>query len=211
MKDYTSWILNIASGLPVWDYAAEIVPIVVLILLAFWLYKATSGSFFDWPWKYVILGTIMSYMLIIVHWITDSNGFVAALVPESIGRTYIPRVVYAIALGQLLLLAFGQLFKDNCSDCKTNLVAKTTAMLSAWSSTVILLSGKQGPMIAFASIVGGALSFCAHMLYIVFKSCCIIIQTHFWHGFVYAANVCNLPIVLSSVVNFMSTNLHAHF
>ncbi|TKY54346.1 NRT1/ PTR FAMILY 8.1 [Spatholobus suberectus] len=155
MKDYTSWIINISSGLPVWDYAAEVVPMVVLILLAAWLYKTTSGSFFDWPWKYVILGTILSYMLIIVHWITDSNRFGGALMPESIGRTYIPRIIYAIALGQLFLLAFGQLFKNSCLDCKTNLVAKTTAMLSAWSSTVILLSGKQGPMVAFASIVGG--------------------------------------------------------
>ncbi|KAK7363376.1 hypothetical protein VNO77_05517 [Canavalia gladiata] len=155
MKDYTSWIINIASHLPLWEYAAEIVPVLVLILFAVWLYKVTSGSSFDWPWKYVILGTILSYMLIIMHWITDSNAFGTALMPESIKRNYIPRIVYAIALGQLLLLAFGQLLKDNSLDCKTNLAVKTTAMLSAWSSTVILLSGKQGPIIAFASIVGG--------------------------------------------------------
>ncbi|RZB55178.1 GPI ethanolamine phosphate transferase 3 [Glycine soja] len=54
MKDFTSWIINIASGLPVWDYAAEVIPMVVLILLAAWLYKAASGSFFDWPWNYFI-------------------------------------------------------------------------------------------------------------------------------------------------------------
>ncbi|CAL0306918.1 unnamed protein product [Lupinus luteus] len=156
MKGYTSWILNIASGLPVWDYAAEVVPMLVLVLLAFWLYKATSGSFSVWPWKFVILGTILSYMLIIVQWITDSsNRFGVALLPESIGRNIIPRIVYAIALGQCIFMAFGQLFKDNYLDCKTSLVAKATAMLSTWSSIVILLSGKQGPMIAFASISGG--------------------------------------------------------
>ncbi|GAU22458.1 hypothetical protein TSUD_123450 [Trifolium subterraneum] len=155
MKDYSSWIASIASDLPVWDYTAKFIPMLVLILLAFWLYKATNRSFFDWPWKYVILGTILSYMLIVVHWITGSGGFGVALMPESIGRNYIPRIVYAITLGQLLLLVCGQLFKRNCLDCKTNLVAKTTAMLSAWSSTVILLSGKQGPIIAVASIVGG--------------------------------------------------------
>ncbi|XP_027330017.1 GPI ethanolamine phosphate transferase 3 [Abrus precatorius] len=155
MKDYSSWIINIASGIPVWEYAAEVVPVLVLLLLALWLYKVTSGSFFDWPWKYVIVGTIFSYMLIIVYWITDSDGFGVALMPETIKRNYIPRIIYAIALGQLLLLAFGQLLKNNSSDCKTNLVTKTIAMLSAWSSTIILLSGKQGPMIAFASIIGG--------------------------------------------------------
>jgi len=165
MKDNSSWMASLASDLPVWDYTAKLIPMLVLILLAFWLYKATNCSFFDWPWKYVILGTILSYMLMLVHLITDSDGFGVAVMPESIGRTYIPRIVYAIALGQLLLLACGQLFKHSCSDCKTNLVAKTTAMLSAWSSPVILLSGKQGPIIAFASIVGGALYFCDHMLY----------------------------------------------
>jgi phosphatidylinositol glycan class O len=164
MKDYSSWIANIASDLPVWDYTAKFIPMLVLILLAFWLYKATNRSFFDWPWKYVILGTILSYMLIVVHWITGSDEFGVTLMPESIGRNYIPRIVYAIALGQLLLLACGQLFKLNCLDCKTNLVAKTTAMLSAWSSTVILLSGKQGPIIAVASVVGGALYFYANCI-----------------------------------------------
>ncbi|KAK7388107.1 hypothetical protein VNO78_22912 [Psophocarpus tetragonolobus] len=155
MKDYTSWIINIASGLSVWDYAAEVVPMVVLILLAAWLYRVTSGSFFNWPWKYVILGTILCYVLIIVHWISDSDRFGGPLMPQSIGKTYIPRIIYAISLGQLLLLAFGQVFKSNSLDCKTILVAKTTAVLSAWSSTVILLSGKQGSIVAFASIVGG--------------------------------------------------------
>ncbi|KAK7264825.1 hypothetical protein RJT34_32437 [Clitoria ternatea] len=154
LKDSTSWMVSMA-GLPIWDYAAEVVPMVVLILLAAWLYKATNRSFFDWPLKYVILGTILSYMLIIVHWITDSNIFGVALVPESFGRNYIPRIIYAISFGQLLLLAFGPSFKNNPLDCKTKLVGKTTAMLSAWSSTVILLSGKQGPIVAFASVVGG--------------------------------------------------------
>lgn len=194
MKDYTSWIINIASGLPVWDYAAEVIPMVVLILLAAWLYKAASGSFFDWPWKYVILGTILSYMLIIVHWITDSDRFGGTLMSQNIGRTYIPRIIYAIALGQLLLLTFGQLFKNSSLDCKTILVAKTMAILSAWSSTVILLSGKQGPMVAFASIVGGALSFCALMLYKLAISCCMILQIHLCHGFTYAANICRLAM-----------------
>lgn len=183
MKDYSSWIANIASNLPM----------LVLILLAFWLYKATNCSFFDWPWKYVILGTILCYMLIIVHWVTDRDGFGVALMPESIGKSYIPRIVYAISLGQLLLLAYGQLFKRNSLDCKTKLVTKTTTMLSAWSSTVILLSGKQGPIIAVASIVGGALYFYAHMLYT--KSLYLFLQTLIWHGFVYAVNTCRLALV----------------
>ena len=155
MKEYTSWVLNIALGFSVWDYVAEVVPMLVLIVLGFWLYKAMNVCFFKWSWKYTILGTILSYMLIVVHWATESNRFIAGPVLQSIGRTYIPRIIYAIGFGQLLLLALGQLFRDNCLDCKRSLVMKTLVLLSAWSSTVILLSGKQGPMIVFASIIGG--------------------------------------------------------
>jgi CBS domain containing-hemolysin-like protein len=49
-------------------------------------------------------------MLIFVHWITGSYEFGVVLMPESIRRNYIHRIVCAIALGQLLLLACGQLF-----------------------------------------------------------------------------------------------------
>ncbi|KAI4335126.1 hypothetical protein L6164_013802 [Bauhinia variegata] len=155
MKEYTSWILNISSGFPVWEYVAEVVPMLVLILLAFWLCKVTSGTSFKWSWKCVILGTILSYMLIIVHWVADNDKFGAVLVPESIGRNYIPRIIYAIALGQLSVVSFGQLYNDNCLNDKKTLLIKTMTNISAWSSTIILLSGKQGPMIAFAAIIGG--------------------------------------------------------
>ncbi|KAK4268349.1 hypothetical protein QN277_025018 [Acacia crassicarpa] len=155
MKEHTSWILNITSGFPVWEYVAEVVPMLILILLAFLLYKATNRSSFKWPWKYTIRSTILSYMLILVHWIPDCNSIGFVLVPESIGRNYIPRIIYGISLGQLLLVSFGGLFEDSYLDCKKNLIIKTMAMLSAWSPTVILLAGKQGPLIAFASIIGG--------------------------------------------------------
>ncbi|KAI9082786.1 hypothetical protein K1719_035243 [Acacia pycnantha] len=78
MKEHTFWILNITSGFPVWEYVAEVVPMLILIMLAFLLYKATNRSSFKWPWKYTIRSTILSYMLILVHWIPDCNsiGFV---------------------------------------------------------------------------------------------------------------------------------------
>ncbi|XP_028773569.1 GPI ethanolamine phosphate transferase 3-like [Neltuma alba] len=155
MKEHTSWILNITSGFPVWEFVAEVAPMLALILLAFLLYKATNNSSFKWAWKYTIRSTILSYMLILLHWISDGNRIGFALMPESIGRNYVPRIIYAISLGQLLLLSFGALFEDNSLDCKKNLITKTVAILSAWSSTVILLSGKQGPMIACASTIGG--------------------------------------------------------
>ncbi|GMY19308.1 GPI ethanolamine phosphate transferase 2 [Fagus crenata] len=153
---YPSWMTSIASGLPAWTFIVEVVPLLVLILLAFLLYKTISGSSCKGIWKYVIMGTIISYMLIAVHLASESSIKSLALVFNGIGRNCIPRIIYAIGFGQLLLLAFGQLFnKDKFLDGKENLVFKTMGMLSAWSSIVILLSGKQGPLVALASIIGG--------------------------------------------------------
>uniref|UniRef100_A0A2N9F9R6 Cation/H+ exchanger domain-containing protein n=1 Tax=Fagus sylvatica TaxID=28930 RepID=A0A2N9F9R6_FAGSY len=153
---YPLWMTSIASGLPAWTFIVEVVPLLVLILLAFLLYKTISGSSCKGIWKYVIMGTIISYMLIAVHLASESSIKSLALVFNGIGRNCIPRIIYAIGFGQLLLLAFGQLFnKDKFLDGKENLVFKTMGMLSAWSSIVILLSGKQGPLVALASIIGG--------------------------------------------------------
>lgn len=157
LKAYPSWMINIFSQLPAWMYLTEVLPMLVLILLAYLLYKTISSSCFEGIWKCVILGTILSYMLMAVHWALESKLWSLALVSYGIGRNYIPRVIYAIGFGQLLLLGLVQLFnKDKC-DCKNNLVMKTVGLLSAWSSIVILLSGNQGPLVALASIVGGNL------------------------------------------------------
>lgn len=153
---YPSWMMSIASGIPAWTYAAEVVPLLVLILLAYLLYKTISSSIVEGVWKYVIMGAILSYMLIAVHWASESSIWSLALVSYGIGRNCIPRIVYAIGFGQLLLLAFGQMLnKDKCLDCKKNLAIKTVGMLSTWSPVVILLSGKQGSLVALASIIAG--------------------------------------------------------
>ncbi|KAJ7980495.1 GPI ethanolamine phosphate transferase 3 [Quillaja saponaria] len=155
MKEFTSGILNIVSGLPLWMYITEVVPMLIMILLAYLLYKATARSSIEGLWKCVILGSILSYMLIAVHWASESNVLGLALPFEGFGRNYIPRIIYVVTLGQLFLLAFGQLFSgENPVDWNKSLVTKTVAMVSAWSSTAILLSGKQGPMVALASTIG---------------------------------------------------------
>jgi phosphatidylinositol glycan class O len=153
---YASWMTSIASGLPAWTFIAEFVPLLMLILLAFLPYKTISSCSCKGIWKYVIMGTVLSYMLIAVHWASESSLRSLALVFNGIGRNCIPQIIYAIGFGQLLLLAFGQLFnKDKFLVGKGNLVIKTMGMLSACSSIVILLSGKQGPLVALASIIGG--------------------------------------------------------
>jgi phosphatidylinositol glycan class O len=153
---YPSWMMSIASGIPALVYAAEVVPLLVLIFLAYLLYRTISSSIFEGVWKYVIMGAILSYMLIAVHWASESSMLSLALVSYGIGRNCIPQIVYAIGFGQLLLLAYDQMFnKDKCLDCKKNLIIRTVGMLSTWSPVVILLSGKQGPLVALASIIAG--------------------------------------------------------
>ncbi|XVF18203.1 hypothetical protein REPUB_Repub11eG0001200 [Reevesia pubescens] len=154
MNVSSSWMLGISISQPVWTYVAEIVPILALIVLGYFLYKAISSSCWGIP-KYVIMGTILSYFLIALHWAIESN-ILEALLLKGIGKNFIPRTIFAIALGQLSLLAFVPLFsKEETSNYKGSLFVKMISILSACSSTVILLHGKQGALVALGSIVAG--------------------------------------------------------
>lgn len=143
-----SQILHLDKDSPVWMYVANIVPIVALTLLAYMLYKSMPHSNSRGIMKYVIRGTIFSYMLVGVCWALESN--------KGLSGDFIPRIIYAIGFVQLLSLALAQLFKEEkLSRWEDSIVIKSVAMLSAWSATVILLSGKQGGLVALASISGG--------------------------------------------------------
>ncbi|KAG8644427.1 hypothetical protein MANES_11G127500v8 [Manihot esculenta] len=152
----SSWMLRFAPDHPLWTYMSESGPILALILLAWLLYRTISSIYCQGIWKYVIMGTISSYILIAVHWGSESSISSVSSLLQGVGRSYIPRMVYTVGLGQLFLMAFGQLFsKEKALDEKWSLIMKTTAMLSAWSSTIIILSGQQGSLIALASVIGG--------------------------------------------------------
>ncbi|KAK9288254.1 hypothetical protein L1049_016704 [Liquidambar formosana] len=153
---YPSWMLGIAKVHPIFVHMDEILPMLALVLLVYFLYKSIAGSSCWGILKYAIMGTILSHVLIAVHWALESNLLSLPPVREVVGRNGIPQIIYAIGIGLLALLALGQLFiEEKPLDCKECLVMKTVAMLSAWSSTVIILSGKQGPLVALASIIGG--------------------------------------------------------
>ena len=145
------------TSIPLWMYIAEIVPMLALVLLAYFLYKSIDDTACVGLLKFVIAVTILSYLLIAVHWTMESNLVGTPLMLQETGKGLIPRIIYAIGIGQLLILALGRLFgKEKALDSKKGLILKVVAMLSAWSSTVIIVSGKQGPLVALASIVGGA-------------------------------------------------------
>ncbi|XP_021288049.1 GPI ethanolamine phosphate transferase 3 [Herrania umbratica] len=189
MSVSSSWMRGISISQPVWTYMAEIVPILALMILGYFLYKAISSCCWGIP-KYVIMGTILSYLLIALHWATESNILDLAHLLKGIGKSCIPRTIYAIGLGQLSLLAFGQLFsKEDTSNYKGSLFVKMISILSACSSTIILLLGKQGALVALGSMVAGY---------------CIMrlegIERHTFNGAVGISSLDPLPVVQWSLL-----------
>lgn len=159
MNASPSWLLGIAISQPIWTSMTKIVPILALIILAYLCNTTSSSSCRGVP-KYVVLGTILSYLLIALHWATENDVLNGALLLQGIERNYIPQTVYAIGFGQILVLALDSLFcTKKTYDCKVNLFVKMVALLSACSSTIIILSGKQGSMFALASLLLGIFCF----------------------------------------------------
>ncbi|EXC47606.1 hypothetical protein L484_001472 [Morus notabilis] len=155
-KFYPSWMLRSTYGLPVLSFITEIVPVIFLMLLAIFLYKAISSGCSEGLCKYVAMGSILSYMLIAFHWVSEINILSPGWVLGGIGRNLVPRIIYAIGFAQLSLLMFHQLFnREKSFDWKKILVDKTVAVLSSCSSTIIILLGKQGPLVSVAAIIGG--------------------------------------------------------
>ncbi|XP_010242066.1 PREDICTED: GPI ethanolamine phosphate transferase 3 isoform X2 [Nelumbo nucifera] len=158
MSTYPLRMLGIDESHFFWVFISEIVPILALVFLAYLLYTTTSGSSCWRVFKIIFTtATVLSYMLIAVHWALESNMLEIPLVLEGIGRNSVPRIIYAIGCGLLVLLAVAQLFKQKgkTSDYKEVLVIKTVTMLSAWSSTIIILLGRQGFLVSLVSIIAG--------------------------------------------------------
>ncbi|KAF5939461.1 hypothetical protein HYC85_023720 [Camellia sinensis] len=137
------------------SWIAELVPVLALVVLAFMLLKSIAHSSCKRIIKYVIIGTILSYLLIAAYWASESKLLNLPL-PKGIRRNFIPQIIYIIGCAQLSSLALLRfLTEEKTPNWEENLVFKMVAMLSAWSSTVIILSGRQGPLVALASIIGG--------------------------------------------------------
>lgn len=150
----SSWIIGVDEAYSA--ISAEVIPVVALIFLAYLLYRTIVSGILVRISKAMVVGAICCYVLIAVHWASESS--LSNLAFKTIGRTLIPRIIYAIGFGELLLLVFGMLGEARVANCRESLFNRTVCMLSTWSSSVILLSGKQGPLIALASIIGGAFS-----------------------------------------------------
>ncbi|KAF7144312.1 hypothetical protein RHSIM_Rhsim05G0234800 [Rhododendron simsii] len=152
---FPSWMLAVAESYPFWRHIAELLPVLALIILAYMLHESISRSSCRRFLKNVIRGTIFNYLLIAAYWTSESKLLNLPLMRTDIQRNYIPKVIYMIGFGQLSSLALLQfLSEDKTSSWKETVVIKIVAVLSAWSSTIIILSGRQGPMVALASMAG---------------------------------------------------------
>ncbi|KAL9144261.1 hypothetical protein ABFS82_14G285300 [Erythranthe guttata] len=156
LKVDPSQSLGIDNDSQFWMYVAEVLPTLALILVAYLLYKNIAVCRSQGIWKYVVAGTLFNYMLIPFHWASDSSLLILQMLPDGVKGNIIPRVTYAAGLLQLSLLTIGQLTsRKRASNSEETTFVKLLALLSAWSSTIIILSGKQGPLVVLALLIGG--------------------------------------------------------
>jgi len=153
MSSSPSWMLGIAPDHPALTYAIEIAPILSVVILICVLYVAIAKAPNEGVWKYVTVGSMVSYFFIALLWASESKIFgLDQLLQVTGGRNRIPQTVYVIGLVQLCLLASARMF---CTEKDKNWAIRTVALVSACSSPIILLSGKQGSMLALVYLVAG--------------------------------------------------------
>ncbi|XP_060169924.1 uncharacterized protein LOC132600639 [Lycium barbarum] len=157
LKSFPSWTVGVEQSTNLWIYVADILPFLALIILAYILYKNIRHSSSQDIFKFVIIGTIFASSLIALAWALDGNLFSPSTMIVDIKAYWIPRIIYVFGLLQLFLLAISLLCgkEKKTSGLEEGTIVKATAMLSAWSSTIIILSGKQGPLVALAAVIQG--------------------------------------------------------
>ncbi|CAM8932811.1 unnamed protein product [Rhodiola kirilowii] len=155
MSYQPSWLSWFTSGHPIWMLPSAYVPVLALLFVAYLIHKS-SFSCTRWEiYDFVIKLTISSYMLLVVHFMLESNLLSVTSASEYFRRIVIPRTIYGIGLGKLLLLAVDHFrLKGKAVDCHASLLRKTSMMFCTWSPTIILLSGSKGSYFAIISIIG---------------------------------------------------------
>ncbi|CAO2819154.1 unnamed protein product [Amaranthus hypochondriacus] len=145
-------MLGVSQDHPFWLFLSLSVSILALFVLAYLLLKYICKNSCQRVQRLVISGTILCYVLLASHWVLDSEPFNLNVILQYIGRIHIPRAIYAVGITQLVALVINQLLRKRTSYDRNHLTSQIVAMLSAWSSTIILLSGKQGPIVALATV-----------------------------------------------------------
>lgn len=154
-------VLPIFRDYPFWSGLVETLPVIILCLMAYLMYMFICSIS---SWRHIkffcTTGTILSYILIAVHWITESNLMTISPEIQHISKVIAPRMVYAIGFGLLILAVLSRIIYQNKidSDPTERLANATVTMISAWTSTISILLGRQAPVVAMMFITGGTFS-----------------------------------------------------
>ncbi|KAL5231786.1 hypothetical protein ABZP36_030562 [Zizania latifolia] len=128
----------------------EAFPIISLALVAYIILKCISYAICQRFLKYFIMsGSILSYILIAIHWASESTLFSHAKAIRRIGISLAPQLVYTIGGLLLAIPALYRLFGP-IDNLKMNgrITSLSAAMLCSWSPTILMLLGRQGPFVA---------------------------------------------------------------
>ncbi|XP_039120959.1 uncharacterized protein LOC120257570 [Dioscorea cayenensis subsp. rotundata] len=151
------FLSSLDEGYTVWLILSEILPILVLSSFTFLLYRWISKSSTWRGLKYFFLvEAAASYMLLIFHWMSESNFLAIPMALQDLGKNFAPRIIYAIGFGLLTLIMLCKNLnqKEQPSSPAEQTTTATVAMLCAWSPTVLILLGSQGPPVALIYLFG---------------------------------------------------------
>lgn len=149
---------GINGGDPLLTVLTDIFPIILLFVLAIMFYKFISGIC-CWPhFRYILyFGTVCSYLLIALHWASESNLMPISLFVQYTGRNFAPQVVYAIGFGLLVLSVLSRFLDSSRVTPIARMTVLSLALVSSWSPTILILLGRQGPFAVLIFISGGIL------------------------------------------------------
>lgn len=158
---YSSAIFNSISMHSSTAILAAVLPLIILILLISQWFRVKHFSWDRYCWYTFYSGVILSYLLILFHWILEDTTFMPSIallnLLKDTARLLFPRLVYLLTAGLTIFLFYksqSTLERVNCTFKDSTTVAVVT-MLSVWSSSILLLLGKQGPFILLIAILQG--------------------------------------------------------
>ncbi|KAJ4749279.1 GPI ethanolamine phosphate transferase 2 [Rhynchospora pubera] len=137
------WLPSLFEGHDFVTLLPEISPMIILFLLSFLSCKYITCTVHSRYIKWVVtVGTMLSYLFIATFWLSE--------------RSFAPKMVYFIGLS-LFVLNFVLRYLGILEKGETvqRLRSLALVMVSAWSPTILILLGKQGPFVVLVCIIAG--------------------------------------------------------
>ncbi|KAJ4802575.1 GPI ethanolamine phosphate transferase 3 [Rhynchospora pubera] len=137
------WLPSLFEGHDFVTLLPEISPMIILFLLSFLSCKYVTSTVHSRCIKWVVtVGTMLSYLFIATFWLSE--------------RSFAPKMVYVIGLS-LFVLNFVLRYLGILEKGETvqRLRSLALVMVSAWSPTILILLGKQGPFVVLVCIIAG--------------------------------------------------------